>query len=179
MDRLNLKNFESGLFNLVELLLLVNKAIDVVKNRRESVQRMAADQNHTAAETISTEEMLYWHNFPYLIGKVVDLSSRKPLYGAAVNLYINRKKSQPADSGWQNPYYTNATTKGLYSFFPRPVKSKAEKNHFNLIVTFEHKDYEKQSIEKKIHTRGDFEVRAYIDSDDILNLDTACLRRRK
>ena len=46
---------DSGLLNLVELLLLENKAIDVVKNRRESVERMAADQNHTAAETISTE----------------------------------------------------------------------------------------------------------------------------
>ncbi len=166
---------DSGLFNLVELLLLVNRAIDVVKNRRESVQRTAVEQDHKE-ETINTEAMLYWHNFQYLIGRVVDRSTMKPVYGTAVTLYIDGKKSKPVDSGWQNPYYTNPATKGLYSFLPKPVKLKAETKKFNLRVTFEHKEYEKYSLEKMIYTKGDFEVHTYINSDDILNLETACLR---
>ncbi len=168
---------ESGLTSLVELVLLINRAINVVTSRRQGGGPNVVIQAQPA-EIPDIQEIEYWHNFPQIIGKVVDKKSRKPIYGICVTLYIDGEKSDPAEPGWQNPYHTNSGTKGFYSFWPRPVTSLKESNKLLIKVTFEHPDYKDFAYEKIIETKGDFQPHNYIKVESIFNLGTQNIEHR-
>jgi competence protein ComFB len=162
---------ESGLTSLVELVLLINRAIDVVTSRRQGGGPKVVIQAQPT-EMPDIEEIEYWHNFPQIIGKVVDKKSKKPVYGICVTLYINGEKAEPAEAGWQNPYHTNFGTKGFYSFWPRPFTSPDDSSESSVRVTFEHPDYTDSISEQVIETKGDFGPHNYIKVESIFNLGT-------
>ena len=123
-------------------------------------------------------ELGYWHNFPYLLGRVVDAKSGEPVYGVTVTAYLDGEPAPPAEAGWQNPYRTLLATRGYYSFLPRAVQSGEEKRHFTLRLTFDHPVYRPAVVEKVLRTQGEFELRATIGSEDILNLEATRLAAR-
>jgi len=168
---------DTGLTSLVELVLLINRAIDVVTSRRQSADPTVVIQAQPAGMP-DIQEIEFWHNFPQIIGKVVDEKSKKPVYGMCVSLYIDGKKSDPAEPGWQNPYHTNFGTKGFYSFWPRPVTSPNESNNFSIKVTLEHPEYKDTICEKVIETRGDFQPHNFIKVETIFNLGTQYIAQR-
>jgi hypothetical protein len=168
---------ETGLTSLVELVLLINRAIDVVTSRRKSGGPKAVIQAQPA-EMTDIPKIEYWHNFPQIIGKVIDKKTKQPVYGICVTLYIDGKKSEPAEPGWQNPYHTNFGTKGFYSFWPKPVTSESESKRFSVTVTFEHPDYAGSAYEKIVKTKGDFQLHNYIKVEDIFNLGTQSIVHR-
>ena len=163
---------EDGLASLVEVLILVNKAIDIVQSRRKS--------NRSAAEGPAEEQDIpdvrkYWHNIPYLIGRVLDKRTGKPVLDASVRISIDGKLAEPAESGWLNPYCTNAGTKGFYSFLAKPFRSRSKNKQFTLRLTFEHPDYQPASLERKVDTLGELATFQFISSDQILNLENTYL----
>ena len=160
-----------GLVNLVEVLLLVNRAIDVVRHRRRSEPQAGAQRREGAEELAA----LYWHNLPYLIGRVVDRSTGRPVLGAAVSLFVNGKQAEQAEPGWQNPYLTNEGTRGFFSFLPKAFRSGAGKRTFNLELAVEHPEYRKASVKRTLQTRGEFGPISGILSEKILNLQTIAL----
>ena len=181
------------LAGMLEMLLLVNRAIDIVRNRREAgagngtavpalqgAAGAAAPRKRAArAQAVQVPtELGYWHNFPYLLGRVVDAKSGEPVYGVTVTAYLDGEPAPPAEAGWQNPYHTLRATRGYYSFLPRSVQSGEEKRHFTLRLAFDHPDYKPDSLERVIKTQGEFEVRATIGSEDIMNLEVIRLAAR-
>ncbi len=161
------------LAGMIEMLLLVNRAIDIVRSRRENaVSEVPGDGDGipAAQARASAAELGFWHNFPYLLGRVVDEKTGEPVYGVTVTAFIDGEKSIPAEPGWQNPYRTLQATRGYFSFLPRAVRSGEEKKQFSLSISFEHPRYKPAVLEKTIRTRGEFEVRTTIGSEDILNL---------
>jgi len=166
-------NSEDGLASLVEVLILVNKAIDIVKSRRK-IEKPAKP-----AELSSEEELpdvrRYWHNLPYLIGRVLDRKTNKPVLDARVLINIDGRLADPAEKGWLNPYRTNAGTRGFYSFLPKPVRSRSKSKVFNLELSIEHRDYKPIKVEHKIETTGDLTTYQFIRSDQILNLEDSYL----
>jgi len=163
-----------GLAGLVEVLLLVNKAVDTIAGRRKPTAGGAA-----AGEEERTL-LGYWHNLPYLIGRVADRG--RAVVGASVTLYLNGKPALPAaEAGWTNPYLTNAATRGFYSFLPKSTRSRSRTRRFRLRLTFQHPDFLEASLERTVQTEGEFSALGRIDSDRILNLGTVSLhpRRRK
>ncbi|UCF98525.1 MAG: late competence development ComFB family protein [Spirochaetaceae bacterium] len=164
---------EDGLASLVEVLILVNKAIDIVKSRRKI-------ESSTWGAAQSPEEEIpdvrkFWHNLPYLIGRVLDKESRKPVLDACVRVTIDGRLAEPAERGWLNPYCTNAGTKGFYSFLPKPIRSRSKNRIFTLGLRIEHRDYEPVSLERKFDTVGELTTYQYIRSDQILNLSDTYL----
>ena len=161
-----------GLAGLVEVLLLVNKAVDTITGRRKP-----ADGERPAGE--EGDALLgYWHNLPYLIGRVADRG--RAVVGASVTLYVNDKLALPAaEAGWTNPYVTNAATRGFYSFLPKSSRSKARTRRFRLKLTFEHPEYRQASLERTLQTEGEFSPLGRIDSERILNLGTLSLQPRR
>ena len=114
-----------GLAGMVEVLLLVNKAVDTITGRRKPAE---------GPKTEGEEERTllgYWHNLPYLIGRVADRG--RAVVGASVTLYVNDKPASPAaEAGWTNPYLTNAATRGFYSFLPKPTRSRSQTRRFRV-----------------------------------------------
>ena len=160
-----------GLAGMVEVLLLVNKAVDTIAGRRKPAESRPAPSEEN--ETL----LGYWHNLPYLIGRVAE--GGKAVVGASVTLYVNDKPASPAtEAGWTNPYLTNAATRGFYSFLPKSSRSTARTREFRLRITVEHPDFREASLERELRTEGEFSPLARIDSDHILNLGTLDLVRR-
>jgi hypothetical protein len=164
---------EDGLAGLVEVLILVNKAIDIVKNRRK-VEEPAQEIERPPEEELP-DVRKYWHNLPYLIGRVLDTGTREPVLDACVRVTIDGRMAEPAERGWLNPYCTNAGTKGFYSFLPKPIRSRSKNKHFTLGLTIQHQDYEPVILEHEIDTMGELTTYQYIRSDQILNLDNTYL----
>jgi competence protein ComFB len=164
---------EDGLASLVEVLILVNKAIDIVKSRRK-IEKPAK-----GAELPHDEEVpdirKYWHNLPYLIGRVLDKKNRRPVLDACVRVTIDGRLAEPAERGWLNPYCTNAGTKGFYSFLPKPIRSRSKSKAFTLGLTIEHRDYQPMTVQRRVQTVGELTTYQFIRSDQILNLDNSYL----
>ncbi len=159
---------EDGLASLVEVLILVNKAIDIIKSRRKP-KEAAAELRCTEEEDL-LDVRKYWHNLPYLIGRVLDKNTKKPVLDASVRVFINGKPAEPAEQGWLNPYHTNAGTKGFYSFLPKPIRSRSKNRKFVLGLTIEHPHYEAVTVKQTIDTAGELTTYQFIRSDQILNL---------
>jgi competence protein ComFB len=167
-DHLVNSDNEDGLASLVEVLILVNKAIDIVKSRRKA-EKPARDRELPPEEEVP-DVRKYWHNLPYLIGRVLDRKTKKPVLDAHVRITINGKLAEPAERGWVNPYCTNAGTKGFYSFLPKPIRSRSKNKVFTLELSIDHQDYKPLTLKQKIETAGELTTYQFIRSDQILNL---------
>jgi competence protein ComFB len=161
-----------SLAGLVEVLLLVNKAVDTIAGRRKPA---AAPKPAGAGDGAL---LSYWHNLPYMIGRVADRG--RPVIGAVVTLQVNGKPADPAtESGWTNPYQTNAATRGFFSFLPKAVQAKALHRQFRLRLTCAHPDYREATLERTIRTQGEYSPLSRIEGDHILNLGTVSLSPRR
>jgi competence protein ComFB len=161
--------------SLVELLLLVNSAVDVVKRRQT-----AAGNGDEAAEDAEADDHLepHWHNIPFLIGRVVDCKSGEPVPDIRITLLVNGDKLEQAGSGWTNPCTTNAATRGFYSFLPKAIHSEEPKKKFALRIMFESDAYESQTVEQSAVTEGELSARHDFRNDGFINLGTTCLKRK-
>ena len=164
---------EEGLASLVEVLILVNKAIDTVKSRRKVDKREKGGTPPPEEELPDVRK--YWHNLPYLIGRVLDEKTKRPVLDAQVRVTIDGALAEPAERGWLNPYRTNAGTKGFYSFLPKPIRSRSKNKTCTLELAIEHRDYRPLKVAQKIETVGEMTTYQFIRSDQILNLEDSYL----
>jgi competence protein ComFB len=163
---------EDGLASLVQVLILVNQAVDTVMSRRREARPGPASRRE---EEAVLDLNCCWHNLPYLIGRVLDKASRHPVLEASVRILINGKDAEPADPGWLNPYRTNAGTRGFFSFLPKPISVRAKSKRFTLTLAIEHPDYEPLTREQIIQSKGELITYPFITSDRILNLGNSLL----
>jgi hypothetical protein len=168
---------DSGLVNLLELMAIVNRGIDMVKERRKTVIP-SGSYSYFRTTIPDIKNIEYMHNFPQFIGRVKDSDSKKPVNNACVTLFIDGLKAQPAEPGWINPYYTTELTKGAYSFWPRAIKNTAKSKRSKVTITIEHKDYKPVNLMHEITTDGVFRVYNYIHGTSIVNLGTSFLAPR-
>ena len=166
-----------SLTGLVEVLLLVHKAIDTIRSRRRDDAGRPGEAGHAEEEV--PDALGYWHNLPYMIGRVVDRDTGEPLPDVAVTVHLNGQPAEGAEPSWQNPYRTSQATKGFYSFLPKPERSRAKSRQFSLRVELAHPGYETLSLERTLSTQGEYTRQQAILSDNILNLESTPLRRRR
>lgn len=164
-----------GLAGLMEVLLLVNRGVDVVKGRRRA-QPSAAGGRRRRAEAPVLEPGAYWHNLPYIIGRVRDAAG-KAVLEARVEIRLNRELAVPVDAGWPNPMRTSAATKGFFSFLPRPLLSSSKTRRLRLEVLVEHPEFEPQTQCRTLNTHGELVTYQYIQPDRILDLGQISLQR--
>lgn len=170
-------NNDKGLVNLVEIMAIINKGIEMVKERRKSVIRYASSEFlKTTIPDIKNVE--YLHNFPQFIGRIIDKTTKKPIYKACVTMFIDGLKAKPAEPGWVNPYLTNDATRGIYSFWPQAIKNRTKSKKSRVKITIEHDNYRPFNIEKEIKTEGVFRVYNYIHGGSIIDLETCYLTHK-
>ena len=165
---------ENSLLDLVQLMMMVSKGLELVKTRRKPNGEIHTD-NGLMATLQDVQSNIFLHNFPQFIGRVVEQSSGKPVYNARVTQYIDGVKAAPAEIGWLNPYYTNTATNGIYSFWPKAMKNSSDAKQSKIKITIEHDDYKPSTIERVIRTKGSFRVYDFIQGDEIVNLETCPL----
>jgi competence protein ComFB len=157
---------KDSLVNAINLMVLVNQALDVITSRRSSPR-------HNGRTDISEPrpmELGLIHNFPQIVGKVLDAGGT-PIDGARVTLLLDGRKVPPAEPGWSNPSYTNDRTQGLYSFWPASARDQREEVLWDIQIVVEHDRYKPVTIDTEVETVGTFEVNRVIQSESILYLD--------
>jgi hypothetical protein len=164
-----------GLIDVIELITLINRAIDVVVGRRKGPagtrKRVPAHVNAVLADG----EITYYYNLPHIFGRVVDSRDESPVIAADVTLFVNNQLSVPAEPGWQNPYRTNEQTKGYFSFWPQPEAGPRDTFRVELSIGFEHDGYRPFTYRKNLKVPGEYFVHDYIRSDKLLDLGTLTL----
>ena len=176
----HLADSENGetMINFIEPIIIINRAIDIVKNRRKNGKSTSINQS---ADLFITETIgeTYFHNFPHFIGRVLDSETHQPVNDALITLYINGDKALPCEEGWLNPYFTHNATKGFFSFWPKALESTNPKIKFKTRIAIEHPEYQNYSVERGIETKGSFFVHDYIQKDAIIHLDNCYLSKKK
>jgi hypothetical protein len=92
--------------NVIELMMLVNRGLELVQSRRRSneasLEPKRDDSDDAGEESksilpIDEEEPRFElvHNFPQLIGRVVDARTTDPVYGAIVKMSVNGRAALP------------------------------------------------------------------------------------
>ena len=163
------------LLNIIELITLVNRAVDVVgRRRRES----APSRKRTRAVSADGKRsrLTYFYNMPHIFGRIVDAGDGKPVIAAEATLWVNEQVSVPAEPGWRNPYTTNEQTKGYFSFWPRVEMGETEAMRVDMRIALAHGRYAPFTLRKSLKVPGDFFVHDYIRGDKLLDLGTLALQ---
>ena len=162
-----------GLTNIIELMMLVNAGLEVVRSRRASLPRPG---NGHRTEIPGAVEFV--HNYPQIVGQVCDAETGDPVGGATVTLQLDGEPVEPIDSGWQNPYTTRDQTKGYFSFWPHPRCDSAERLVARARIIVSHPEYAPFAYESELATEGEFGASDAFDGDSILNLESFRLNRK-
>jgi competence protein ComFB len=173
-------NGEDGekLINVIELITLVNRAVEVVARRRRDIGPAHAPRVPSAASTDdATLQLTYFYNMPHIFGRVVDAGSGKPVISAEATLWINDKISVPAEPGWRNPYQINEQTHGYFSFWPQVEMGETESMRVEMRIGFEHGSYKPFTFRKNMKVNGEFFVQDYIRGDKLLDIGSFPLER--
>ena len=164
------------LFTIIELITLVNRAVEVVGRRRRDIPKRPAAR---AASTEALEDiplrLTYFYNMPHIFGRIVDVRDGRPVISAEATLWINDKVSVPAEPGWQNPYCTNEQTRGYFSFWPQAEMGETECLRVDLRIILDHGSYKPLTFRKSMKVPGEFFVHDYIRGDKLLDIGTIAL----
>jgi competence protein ComFB len=171
-------NGEDGarLLTVIELITLVNKAVEVVaRRRRETVTARPRRPIGPGPLEDAPLHLTYFYNMPHIFGRVVDGGDRTPIIAAEATLWINEKLSVPADAGWRNPYLTNEQTKGYFSFWPQAEMGETDSLRLELRIGFAHDRYKPLTFKKTMKVPGEFFVHDYIRGEKLMDIGTLLL----
>ncbi len=172
--RLAVEHWDDGddsIGSLFGILMLVNQAVEMIEKRRRPASRTSSSSIVFEAEVAPV------HNFPQIFGKVVDASTGAPIDGALVTLLSSDFPAASAEPGWPNPFTTQQSTHGYYSFWPAPVRDSAETRTFGFVLRVEHPDFRPESREVTVTTCCEFSIHDHIDGEGMLDLETVTLHR--
>lgn len=174
LEHLDDDDHDRSLANVIELMMLVNRGVELVQGRRSlpdapDPRRDEGDRVIGLGESV-LGAVEFVHNYPQIIGRTVDARSGEPVLGATVTMYVNGDLAPAAGAGWINPYVTNGQTRGHFSFWPRPIRSERHERSDEVLFTVEHPDYETFQHVERVSTQGEFDTAQVIQGDRILSL---------
>jgi competence protein ComFB len=173
-------NGEEGekLINVIELITLINRAVEVVaRRRRDSAPARSGHVPSSASLEDAPLQLTYFYNMPHIFGRIVDAGDGKPVISAEATLWINDKVSVPAEPGWRNPYQTNEQTRGYFSFWPQVEMGESESMRVEMRIGFAHGAYKPFTFKKNMKVSGEFFVQDYIRGDKLLDIGSLSLER--
>ncbi len=163
-----------GLVNVIELITLINRAVDVVASRRHA-EAAARRRPPTRAPEDAARRLTYFYNMPHIFGRLVSAGDGRPVIAADATLYVNNNLSVPAEPGWHNPYRTNEQTKGYFSFWPQAETGTEDAMRIELSLGINHSGFKPFTFRKTLKVPGELFVHDYIRGDKLLDLGTLSL----
>lgn len=160
---------DQSMANVIGMMMLVNRGVELVQSRRRGhAPRSASDGGEQGDD--SQAGLTLVHNYPQLIGRVVDARTGNPVYGATVQLYVDGKLVPPESGGWHNPYVTREKTQGHFSFWPQSVNDDEEELETETEIVVEHPDYQRASRVMTLQTSGTLNRTEIITGDQIMSI---------
>jgi hypothetical protein len=163
---------------MVELLILVNKALTVVEGRRRNQTPLGPQPRRRGREAPKEIDFEpgYWHNFPQIIGRVLDVRRREPVSGVSVTLSAGKLGVLRTERGWRNPCSTSNLTDGYFSLWPRALRDGREGRNMTFRFTFEHPGYLPATRLYRYRSRGDLAAGEELRLDKVINLGAQLLQ---
>src|SRR6056297_1584244 len=103
-----------------DIVALINEGIHKIETRKRPYYLQAPDDTDS---TLSEGPVF---NFPAIIGRVLHGTTFEPMKNIHVALLQNEKRAPMIDYTWQNPYFVVESTRGNFTFLPRPIKAEKE-----------------------------------------------------
>ena len=163
------------LLNVIEVITLVNRGVEVVVKRRQEQPARAHRGARSESSADAPMHLTYFYNMPHIFGRIVDAGDKKPIISAEATLWINDKVSVPAEPGWRNPYMTNEQTRGYFSFWPQVEMGDSDSYRAEMRIGFAHGAYKPFTFKKTVKINGEFFVHDYIRGDKLLDIGTLTL----
>jgi hypothetical protein len=163
------------LFSIIELITLVNRAVEVVARRRRDNLKPLARRAPAEAPEGAALRLTYFYNMPHIFGRIVDARDGSPVIAAEATLWINEKVSMPAEPGWQNPTRTNEQTRGYFSFWPQAEMGESESLRVDMRIGLDHGSYKPLTFRRSLKVPGEFFVQDCIRGDKLLDVGTITL----
>lgn len=167
------------LVSSIQLVSLVNEAINLVANRRPAHE---PDDDHPDPDELllqgHTEAEENVHNFPQFVGRVVDITTRRPVASAHIRLSRDGQLMAQAEPGWINPYETQDSTNGVFSFWPAPDHSLDDTMQHKLVFSISCEGYEDREITELVETVASFVRFDTFYTETVENLGTIELTPR-
>lgn len=126
-----------------ELRQNFQKRADIVALVNEGIRTITKTQRPYYAESAAAppEEKIEsrkgsFFNFPSILGTILNGKTFEPAENLDVFLYCGEELVPMIDRSWPNPYFVVRSTRGSFSFWPKPVKAgrKGEKRTFSLEI---------------------------------------------
>ena len=168
---------DESMANVIGMMMLVNRGVELVRSRRSGTNGNV--QRDLTSPQADSDELTLVHNYPQLIGRVVDARTGDPVYGATVALYMNGKLAPPENGGWYNPYVTREKTQGHFSFWPRAVNDDEEELESEVRIAVEHPDYARAQSVLTLQTSGTLAKTEIIRGDQIMSIASIRLEPRE
>lgn len=115
--------------------------VDVDSLIVEGMKKIATTTRSYHAQKSEETTLTPVFNFPTFNGIVREGSSFEPVRDAIITLKFNSELAEMIDHTWSNPYILNKYTKGVYSFWVKPLYKKIEDEtkpfHFTIEVKSE------------------------------------------
>ena len=157
---------------MVQLLVLVNRGIEMVENRRKPSAENGRSHLDPAFQALPVL------NFPQIVGKVIDAEDQRAVANATVTLSLDGEVAEPAEPGWPNPFATSLATRGYYSFWPRHRRGDESARNHECRIVIEHPDYESAERAIVVASEPDFAIQDTIDHDSVMRIEPVELTRR-
>jgi competence protein ComFB len=132
----------------VDTLLLIYEAINKIVTRRNP-----ADDHKDRLHLEKTSFL------PHVVGQVLQESSLSIIAGVEVTLMHGNAMAAMVDTDWDNPYTTNAATKGHFHFWPKYIKCHMDKkSSVPFTISFRHPQFVETTIDLSLEVikKSDF-----------------------
>ncbi len=146
--------FDKNIQEHVDIFSLVAQGMRLITTRRkESLSNKSVVDKEQNIEADQTDD--YYYNFPYIMGRVISMSTWEGIPNATVTLRIKLANdytiAKMINTQWSNPYNTSDKTNGYYTFLINPIKNEKnqkEAKSFDMQIMIGHPKIE--PIEKYI-----------------------------
>ena len=120
------------------------------------------------------------YNFFTFTGSILDGTTFEPVTDATVTLKMDGKPAEMFDASWPNPFKTVKSTKGVYSFWVKPVpaeKAGIAKN-FPLSIEVKAEGYNDLVYHFEVPIMSEDSVRNELDSTYTLKINDLVIFKR-
>lgn len=126
---------------------------DIISIASEGIKKITEIQRpyYKITEEDIFKDSPFFFNFPAILGQILNGKSFEPLDNVLVSLFMEGDPVRMIDDTWENPYLVVKSTRGSFSFMPRPVPAV--------------KDNEKRlfSMELRVKKEGFEELNRFFD----------------
>lgn len=105
--------------DIADITVLIYEGIRRVAHNR----RKTADHHARPGDKAVDDSPVY--NIPTIIGRLFNGINFEPLSAVDVELRMDGVLVPMKDNNWQNPYNLVANTKGIFAFWPKPIRADA------------------------------------------------------